>query len=370
MTGGSGPAGAAVGGTVLIVDDDPVSLRFLTAAVEGLGAQVRVRAFARAADLLEAARAERPDLILSDIQMPELDGFELIEACRAAGHVPPVPIIAVTASADRDVRRRALQTGAVDFLTKPLDVQEVRARAVNLLALAQAQRAIADRSAWLAEEVGRATATIVARERETIMRLSRAAEYRDWETGMHILRIAEYTRLIAARLGLAAADQEEMYLAAPLHDLGKLGIPDYVLHKPDRLDPDEFALMQRHTVIGHEILIGSQSRLLQVGAEIALCHHERFDGAGYPRQLAGRAIPIGGRVVAVADVFDALISRRPYKPAWSHAEARAWIQRDAGKAFDPDCVAAFTADWDAIVAAARRLSDDAPAPPGFGRSAA
>jgi len=346
-------------GAVLIVDDDPVSLRLLTNAVEALG-NMRVRPFGRAADLLDALLLEGADLIITDIQMPEMDGFALIEACQAAGYIPPIPIIVVTASTEREVRRRALQAGAADVISKPLDAEEIRARTCNLVTLVRAQRALVDRSAWLAEEVRHATAEVATRERETIIRLSRAAEHRDWETGQHILRIAEYVRLMMAHLDLPAAVQEEIYLAAPLHDVGKIGIPDYVLRKPDRLDPEEFTLMQSHTVIGYEILNGSQSHLLQVGAEIALSHHERFDGRGYPKGLAGEAIPLAGRLVAVADVFDALISRRPYKSAWTHADARTNIADGSGKQFDPDCVKAFFAVWDEVTAVAKRLSDDAP----------
>jgi putative two-component system response regulator len=345
-------------GTVLIVDDDPLSLRLLTDAVEALG-NMRVRAFERGAELMEALLAEGADLIITDIQMPEMDGFAVIEACQAAGYIPPIPIMVVTASTEREVRRRALQAGAADVISKPLDAEEIRARTCNLVSLVHAQRALVDRSAWLAEEVRRATAAVATRERETIIRLSRAAEHRDWETGQHILRIAEYVRLMMAHLALPAAVQEEIYLAAPLHDVGKIGIPDYILRKPDRLDPEEFTLMQRHTVIGYEILNGSQSHLLQVGAEIALSHHERFDGRGYPNALAGETIPLSGRLVAVADVFDALISRRPYKSAWTHADARTTIARGSGKEFDPDCVSAFLAVWDEITAIAQKLSDDA-----------
>ncbi|MDZ4865609.1 MAG: response regulator [Gemmatimonadota bacterium] len=354
----TGPEPVRPGGTVLIVDDDPVSLQFLADALASLP-DVQVRTFSHGTALLEAARAERPDLIITDMQMPEVDGLAILQAFAATEYLPPVPIIVVTGSDNRDVRRRALQLGASDFLTKPLDPDEIRVRCRNLVNLTRAQRALSDRAAWLAAEVRRATGTVVAREHETIFRLARAAEYRDWETGTHIRRIAEYCRLIAERLGLPASLQEDLYLAAPLHDLGKLGIPDYILRKPSRLSPEEYAVMQRHTVIGHELLHDSPSHLLHLGAEIALTHHERFDGTGYPQGLAGSAIPLVGRIVAVADVFDALISSRPYKACWPREEARALVLRGAGSEFDPDCVDAFMAEWDPILVAAERWSDEA-----------
>jgi putative two-component system response regulator len=236
----------------------------------------------------------------------------------------------------------------------------VRARTRNLVALGRAQGQLADRSRQLAGDVRRAVATIEKREKETIIRLARAAEYRDWETGGHILRIAEYARIVARGLDATEEFCEDIALAAPLHDIGKIGIPDYVLCKPDRLDPEEFELMQKHTIIGHEILKGSHSRLLQLGGEIALTHHERFDGTGYPHHLVGHAIPLAGRIVSVADVFDAVTSRRPYKAAFPASEARAVLQRGSGTQFDPSCVEAFLNNWDAVMETYHRFADDSP----------
>jgi putative two-component system response regulator len=265
----------------------------------------------------------------------------------------------VTASTSRKVRRLALELGAVDFLTKPLDPSEIRARCRNLINLSRAQVALSGRAAWLAHEVARATATVVAREHETIHRLARAAEYRDWETGAHIKRIAEFSRLIAMELALDPDVQEGLYIAAPLHDVGKLGIPDSILRKPSCLSQDEFVEMQRHTIIGHQLLHDSPSPLLRLGAEIALTHHERFDGSGYPHGVAGSKIPIAGRIVAVADVFDALISTRPYKESWPAWDARAIIENGSATEFDPDCVAAFVTQWDVLLQTAARWSDEA-----------
>jgi two-component system, response regulator RpfG len=344
--------------TIIIVDDSVISLKLLEHALAGLN-DVQVRAFEKPEEALAAYREGPCDLLITDLQMPVMDGLQLIQACTMGERGSDAPIMVVTASTERELRQRALTLGAIDFLTKPLDADEIRARTRNMVALARAKRKLADRSKWLADEVRRATTTIANRERETIIRLARAAEYRDWETGQHILRIVEYTRLIVGELSLSPDFAEEVVLAAPLHDIGKIGIPDFILRKPDRLDPEEYALMQRHTVIGHEILRDSNSRLLQLGAEIALTHHEKFDGSGYPRALAGEAIPMAGRIVAVADVFDALTSRRPYKAAWPLADARALIQQGARKHFDPVCVDAFLAQWGAVLEARERLADDA-----------
>lgn len=354
----SGPDILAQVGTVLIVDDDAVSRQFVIDALADMPG-VKTYAFEYGADLLAAAAERRPDLIITDLEMLEVDGFAIITAITSAGYDPPVPIIAVTASTNRKVRRLALELGAVDFLSKPLDPSEIRARCHNLINLSRAQVALSGRAAWLSGEVERATTTVVAREHETILRLARAAEYRDWETGAHIRRIAEFSKLIAMGMALDLDTQEALYVAAPLHDVGKLGIPDSILRKPSCLSQEEFVEMQRHTVIGHQLLHDSASPLLRLGAEIALTHHERFDGSGYPRGLVGHKIPIAGRIVAVADVFDALISTRPYKESWPAWDARAIIETGAGTEFDPDCVAAFVAKWEVLLQAAARLSDEA-----------
>jgi putative two-component system response regulator len=200
--------------------------------------------------------------------------------------------------------------------------------------------------AWLAEEVRLATAEVVARERETVIRLCRAAEFRDPETGAHILRMAHYSWLIARQLGFPLADQDLLLEAAPLHDIGKVGIADKILLKPGRLDADEFEIMKQHAIFGHELLQGSASRVLQAGANIARGHHEKFDGSGYPSGLAGENIPIFSRIVAVADVFDALTSERPYKSAWTLDAASEFLRQGAGFHFDPACVNAFFAVWE------------------------
>ncbi|WP_318013805.1 HD domain-containing phosphohydrolase [Roseateles oligotrophus] len=227
-----------------------------------------------------------------------------------------------------------------------------------LLELELAQAKLADRAEWLAGEVAKATQEVLARERETVVRLSKAAEYRDPETGAHILRMAHYSELIAQGLGLPDADRQLLLEAAPMHDIGKVGITDSILLKPGRLTPEEFEVMKRHAQIGHEILKDSSSMVLQTGAAIALGHHEKFDGSGYPQGLIGEAIPIFSRIVAVADVFDALTSERPYKKAWSLEQAAEHLRSHSGTHFDPRCVDCFFARWDEVLAIRQRFKDE------------
>ena len=263
----------------------------------------------------------------------------------------------ITAYQDTEVRHRALTLGASDFLTKPVDKNEFRARATNMLLLRKSQKQLADRAAWLAEEVAKATNEVLVRERETIIRLSKAAEYRDPETGAHILCMANYSQIIARNLGHSEAEQTLLLDAAPMHDIGKVGTPDHILLKPGRLDPEEMDIMRQHASIGYDILKGSPSPLLQKAAVIALTHHEKFDGSGYPNGLKGEDIPIDGRIVAVADVFDALTSERPYKKAWPVDEAVKFMHDNSGSHFDPDCIEAFFRNWDEIMAIKNRFTD-------------
>jgi len=264
----------------------------------------------------------------------------------------------ITANDQKQIRYRALEVGATDFLTKPVDKMEFMARANNMLQLGASRKALADRAQWLAEEVRKATAEIVRRERETVVRLSKAAEYRDPETGAHILRMAHYSELIAKALGLPLAEQELLLEASPMHDIGKVGIADNILLKPGRLTPPEFEIMKQHAAFGYEILRGSSSRVLQAGAEIARDHHEKYDGSGYPRGLAGEEIPIFSRIVAVADVFDALTSERPYKKAWTLERAADHIKANSGAHFDPNCVDAFFSHWTDVLEIRERYKDE------------
>ena len=342
---------------VLIVDDAPGTLALLSELVEKLG-DCRAVPFSSPTEALVWCERSTVDLVIVDYTMDGMDGLEFIRRFRRTPGCDIAPIMMVTASDQKPVRYRALDAGANDFMAKPVDKVEFLARAKNLLILSDARTKLADRAAWLADEVQKATAEILARERDTVMRLSRAAEFRDPETGAHISRMAHYSRLIAKGLGLSVAEQDLLLEAAPMHDLGKVGIADNILLKPGRLTEAEFSIMRQHAVYGYELLQGSASRVLQTGAEIALGHHEKFDGSGYPQGLKGEAIPLFSRIVAVADVFDALTSERPYKKAWTLEEAVDFLTAGSGTHFDPRCVQSFLNAWDDVLAV-RELHADA-----------
>jgi len=342
---------------VAVVDDTPLNLTLIGKLVDRMP-QAQAHSFERPTAALEWCLANEPDLIIVDYMMPDMDGLEFVRRMRACRDQDDLPILMVTASHERHIRYGALDCGASDFLTKPIDGREFEARVRNMLKLREGHLASRQRAETLAAEVRKATADILDRERETITRLSRAAEFRDPETGAHIQRMSHYSALIARQLGLGEALAEALLMAAPMHDVGKLGIPDTILLKPGRLTPEEFAVMKRHPQIGHDILKGSSSSILRLGATIALTHHEKFDGSGYPQGLAGEAIPIEGRVVAVADVFDALTSSRPYKPAWPMSRAIALLREGRGSHFDPHCVDALLHAWDHVIEVQSRYQDE------------
>jgi len=340
---------------VVIIDDNEVNVTVLKHLVTTLPDCEPV-GFTVSEEAVEWCRLHECDLVLVDYMMPAPDGLEFIEQFRAIPGKTEIPIVMITADHKKDVRYRALELGATDFLTKPVDRIEFLARTRNMLALRRSQKQLANRAAWLADEVRKATAQIVAREQESIYRLSRAAEHRDPETGAHIMRVAHYSAHIARNLGLSEEDQDLIMRAAPMHDIGKVGIPDYILFKPARLDEDEWKAMQEHTVIGHEILRGSASLLLQAASDIALTHHEKWDGSGYPHGLKGEAIPLFSRIVAVADVFDALLSDRPYRARWDLEHTTEMMRQAEDRHFDPMCLQAFFAHWDRVLAIRARIS--------------
>ncbi|MEI7611961.1 MAG: HD domain-containing phosphohydrolase [Betaproteobacteria bacterium] len=341
---------------IAIVDDSDINLTLFSALVNKLGG-CESMTFQDSMKGLVWCSENLPDLIIVDYMMPDMDGIQFISRLRAVVGCEEIPILMITANDDKDVRYEALESGATDFLTKPVDRIEFSARVRNMLALGSSRKKLADKAAWLADEVRKATAAVHAREQELLYRMSRAAEFRDPETGAHILRMAHYSQLIAQRLGLSEADQQLILQAAPMHDVGKIGIPDGILLKPGKLIPEEFEQMKRHAILGYELLKGSESTVLQTAAVIAVTHHEKFDGSGYPHQVAGEAIPLFGRIVAVADVFDALTSERPYKKAWSLEQAAGFLRDGAGSHFDPACVDAFFASWDEVLDIHSRYQD-------------
>lgn len=340
---------------VVIVDDTPINLTLMGHLVKKVG-DYEVLTFQSPVAGLAWCQENDFDLLIIDFTMPVMDGLMFIEALQQQG-LRDAPILMVTANHDRDVRHQALANGARDFLTKPIDNLEFMARIRNMLALRESTQALKNRAAWLDAEVQKATAAILAREQETIVLLCRASEYRDPETGAHILRMAHYSKLIAAGFGMSPAEQEAILIAAPMHDIGKVGTPDHILLKPGRLDPDEMAIMKEHAQNGYNILCESSAENLQLGALIALSHHEKFDGSGYPKGLSGEDIPLVGRIVAVADVFDALTSARPYKKAWSLDAARDYLETQRGTHFDPRCVDLFLKAWDDVLRIRETFSD-------------
>ncbi len=343
---------------VLIVDDAEINLILFEALIRRMGDCEPIK-FTDAVQGLAWAQTHDVDLVIVDYMMPGLHGIDFIHQLRATKGREDVPVLMITANDQKQVLYRALDAGATDFLTKPVDKVEFMARVNNMLQLGASRKVLANRATWLAEEVRKATVEIVQRERETVVRLSKAAEYRDPETGAHILRMAHYSELIAKGLGLSLAEQELLLEAAPMHDIGKVGIADHILLKPGRLTADEFEIMKQHSTFGYEILRGSASRVLQAGAEIARAHHEKFDGSGYPNGLVGEAIPIFSRIVAVADVFDALTSERPYKKAWSLERAAEHIKASAGIHFDPECVNTLFSHWEEALEIRHRFGEAA-----------
>ncbi|MDZ7751105.1 MAG: response regulator [Gammaproteobacteria bacterium] len=342
---------------VLVLDDQYTGRKILEELVSSVEPGVTVKSFSNPYEALEDATQHVPDLVLTDYKMPIMDGVEFTRRFRQIGACADVPLVVVTVVSERRVRYQALEAGATDFLTRPVDHHECQARCRNLITLRRQQMIIRDRAAWLEQQVAVATRQIRTREEETLLRLAKAGEYRDEGTGNHILRIARYSRLLAEELHLSAAEVDEIELAAPMHDIGKIGIPDAVLLKPGRLTPEERAVMETHAQIGYEILKDSPSVYLRQGAIIALGHHENYDGSGYPGGLEGAEIPVAARIVAVADVFDALVSERPYKRAWPFDEALGFIKQQSGSKFDPAVAEAFLWRQDSVRDIFERLSD-------------
>lgn len=342
---------------VLVLDDAQINVTLLCLLLKKID-KCKSVSFSEPEAALAWCTSNVPDLIMVDYMMPDMNGIEFIRRFRELDGCHDIPVLMITANNELELRYQALDAGVNDFLIKPIDKIEFLARTRNMLALRKSQRFLEDKAIWLDESVKKATAEILERERETIFRLSKAAESRDPETGAHIVRMANYSKIIAEQLGLSAADQQLILETAPMHDVGKVGIPDSILLKPGKLTADEFSVMKQHTRLGYEILAGSSSNLLTAGAEIALAHHEKFDGSGYPNGLAGENIPLFARIVAVADVFDALTSERPYKKAWVNEQALAHLREGAGKHFDPLCVDAFFAGWDKILEIKNLYQDD------------
>lgn len=327
--------------TILLIDDQDANLRLLERMLRREGYEQFVTTTdSREAEALFVAQA--PDLVVLDLHMPHLDGFALLEVLRP--HIPPgsfVPIVVLTADISTEARRRALSMGAKDFLGKPLDTIEVGLRIKNLLETRFLYLQLVEQNEHLEDKVRERTRELEEAQVEVLDRLALAAEFRDDATLEHTRRVGEISALLGARLGLAPDDVEVLRLAAPLHDIGKIAIADQVLLKPGLLTPEEREIIKGHAAHGATILSGSQNPHLQLAEQIARYHHEHWDGGGYRPDLSGEAIPLAGRIVAVADVFDALTHARPYKEAWSVADAIDEIRAQRERQFDPRVVDAF-----------------------------
>ena len=327
--------------SIFVLDDNPINLLLMSKLLAKAG-YTNVTTSSRP----ETAETEIvelvPDLIILDLNMPVMDGYEVLRRIRENEHIRGfLPVLVFTADASGAARSKALELGASDFLTKPGDPDEIRLRVRNFLTMRYYHRQLEDQNAALEVRVQDRTRSLYDAQLEVVYRLALAGDYRDDSTGEHCQRVGEMSGDIALAYGLNPKLAQLIRLAAPLHDIGKVGVSDLILNKPSRLTDEEMAVMRRHTELGAGILQGSQSEILQMAHTIALSHHERWDGTGYCCGLAGEAIPIAGRIVSVADVYDALTHVRPYKHAWTINEARDEILRGSGSQFDPRVVEAF-----------------------------
>jgi putative two-component system response regulator len=336
--------------TILVVDDAPENIELLASILQPT---YRVRVALGGAKAVKIVLSEQPpDLVLLDIMMPEMDGYEV---CRQIKSVPErhnIPILFVTAMEDQADEARGLEIGADDYITKPYS-------APIILARIKAHLALYDQNRELEKQVDERTRELQETRMQIIHRLGRAAEFRDNETGLHVVRMAHFSRLIAIAAGMSESLTETLFLAAPMHDVGKIGIPDNILLKPGKLDAPEWHVMKTHTTVGAEILGEHPDPLLSMARLVALSHHEKWDGSGYPHGLVGEAIPLVGRIVAIADVFDALTSERPYKLAWEISSAVEYILSGAGGHFDPYLTQCFSEALPQILEVRERFSDRA-----------
>jgi two-component system response regulator RpfG len=329
---------------VLIVDDQQSARTMMREVVEQINPDISVADFEDPVQALTWSERNKIDLLLLDYRMPGMDGVEFTRQFRHPMNKRDVPIVLISIVGDEPVRQAALEAGVIDFLVKPVRPRELHARCRNLLRLRQQGETVKERAQSLERQVLEGLREVEEREREMLFRLARAIEFRDFGTGAHLVRMARLAGLIAEGLHMHDDEVRMLELAAPLHDIGKIGVPDAILLKRGHLNEEETAVMRKHPQMGYEILRDSQSRFVQIGATVALRHHERWDGSGYPDGMRGAEIPLVARIVAVADVFDALISERPYKPAWSREQASAYVREHSGTLFDPACVEALFRD--------------------------
>lgn len=328
---------------VLVVDDEARNLRLMESLLQPEGYEVTTASSGPHA--LDAVAKDQPDLVLLDVMMPGMDGFQVAGKLKLDPLTKRIPIIMVTSLSDRSSRLTALNMGAEEFITKPVDRAELWVRVRNLLRLKEYGDFLLDQSRALEQLVDERTERLVASYRQTITTLNRAASYRDEETGAHVQRISHYCVELAAALGLDAEFRDCIFYASPMHDIGKIAIPDRILLKKGPLEPAEWEVMKTHAALGAQMLQEGDSPYVEMGRDIALGHHEKWDGSGYPGGLVGDATPLAARIMSITDVYDALRSKRPYKPAFDHDEVLGIISRGDRRTqpqhFDPEVLAAF-----------------------------
>jgi cyclic di-GMP phosphodiesterase len=348
--------------TIMVVDDEPANVKLLDRTLRTFGYR-NLLSTTDPRTVRDLYQQHEFDLIILDLNMPYMDGFEVMRQLQALARDDLAPILILTAQHDQEHRVRALRGGAHDYVTKPFAVDELLARVRNLLQVQLFNKSMRGRNQWLEERVRERTRELYDTRLQIVRRLGRAAEFRDNETGLHIVRMSKMSVLLGEAAGMSSKDCELLLNASPMHDIGKIGVPDQILLKPGKLEPHEWEIMKTHTTIGAEILSGDDSELLSMARIIALCHHEKWNGSGYPRGLAGEDIPLVGRVVAMADVFDALTSVRPYKEAWTVEATLEYIDNNRGKHFEPLLVDLFLAKLKDILAIKDQFAEpDIPAP--------
>ncbi|MFW5450032.1 MAG: HD domain-containing phosphohydrolase [Methylophagaceae bacterium] len=336
---------------ILIVDDQILNVKLLEGILKKEGYD-HVFSTTDSREAVSMYVQHQIDILLLDIRMPHLDGFAVMGLLNDLTHDNDyLPILVLTAELTSETRSKALSGGAKDFLTKPFDRLEVLQRINNILEVRLLHKQVQNQNQILEAKVAERTKELELSRYEVIERLGKAAEFKDNETGNHILRMAKYSRLLAQAAGLSKEEVDLIYLAAPMHDIGKIGIPDHILLKPGKFEPDEWEIMKSHVLLGADILSGSDDiPLLYKAKTIALTHHERWDGQGYPNGLSGEDIPIEGRICAIADVFDALTSDRPYKEAWTVEKSVALLHAESGQQFDPNLIPLFDSILDEVLA--------------------
>ncbi len=344
-------------GKIYVVDDELANLKLIHRVLNRIP-ELELYMFQDPTAVAPHYEKIKPDLILLDLNMPKMSGYDVMEKLNELEDPIKPPIVILTAQSSSDYLLKALHMGARDYLTKPFDRNELIMRVRNLLDAHLAHRMVYDQKNVLEDMVAARTEELRKTQLQVVQRLGMAAEYRDEETGDHILRMSHMCRILAEGVGWNKQQAEMLLHASPMHDIGKIGIPDRVLLKPGKLTPDEWKIMQTHTTIGKKLLDQDTSPLMKMACEVAYAHHEKWDGSGYPQQIGGEEIPISGRIAALADVFDALTSERPYKKAWSLEDSLNLIKENRGKHFDPNLVDLFMEKLPEIIEVKNRFSSD------------